>query len=481
MKNISIKWKIFFYLIGFCAILLILLWLFQVVFLDNFYKAIKINEIKKSGSAIERNIDSESLDELVSRLSISNDMCIEILSESGEALYSSDVLWDCILHKLPLFEKAQLVRETQNAGGELLEHFSRENFRNERYSDRNFIGRVPPRDMGMQESIILSKVVTNKTGETMYVFLNSVITPVSSTVTTIRVELFVITGFMLLFSIMLAIMIAKRVSKPIEKLNDSAKILAKGKYDTEFSASGYKEIAELSDTLNYTANELSKVDHLRQELIANVSHDLRTPLTLISGYAEAMRDLPDENNAENAQIIVDETKRLTSLVNDALDLSKLQSGMQGIQPKSFDLTGSIKSIVCAMNELLKRDGYVIKFLYDEALTLTADESKIDQAFYNLLINAVNYTGKDKTVIVRQIVTEGHVKIEVIDSGEGISNEHLPYIWDRYYKGDKYHKRAVTGTGLGLSIVKSIIELHGGEYGVLSKPNEGSVFWFTLKI
>ncbi len=481
MKNISIKWKIFRYLIGFCGILLVLLWLFQVVFLDNFYKAIKLNEIRTSGSVIERNIDSEDLSELVNRLSINNDMCIEILSETGEQLYSSDVLWDCILHKMPPFEKIQLIMKTQDSGGELLEHFNRDNFKNERYNDKKFIGRVPPPDTGMQESIILTKIVANNEGKKMFVFLNSVISPVSSTVTTIRIELYVITGFMLVFSILLAIVIAKRVSKPIEKLNEAAKILAKGKYETEFSATGYKEIAELSDTLNFTAKELSKVDHLRKELIANVSHDLRTPLTLISGYAEAMRDLPDENNPENAQIIVDETKRLTTLVNDALDLSKLQSGLQSIHPQSFDFTGSIKSIVDAMNELLKRDGYSIKFIYDKELNITADEPKITQAFYNLLINAINYTGEDKTVIVRQIVTAGTVKIEVLDSGEGIAEEDLPYIWDRYYKGDKFHKRAVTGTGLGLSIVKSIIELHGGEYGVSSKLNEGSMFWFSLKI
>ncbi len=481
MKNISIKWKIFLYLIGFCGILLILLWLFQVVFLDDFYKAIKINEIKTSGNTIQKNIDSEDLGELVSRLSINNDMCIEILSETGEQLYSSDVLWDCILHKMPPFEKIQLIMKTQDLGGELLEHFNRDNFKNERYNDKKFIGRVPPPDTGMQESIILTKIVANNEGKKMFVFLNSVISPVSSTVTTIRIELYVITGFMLVFSILLAIVIAKRVSKPIEKLNEAAKILAKGKYETEFSATGYKEIAELSDTLNFTAKELSKVDHLRKELIANVSHDLRTPLTLISGYAEAMRDLPDENNPENAQIIVDETKRLTTLVNDALDLSKLQSGLQSIHPQSFDFTGSIKSIVDAMNELLKRDGYSIKFIYDKELNITADEPKITQAFYNLLINAINYTGEDKTVIVRQIVTAGTVKIEVLDSGEGIAEEDLPYIWDRYYKGDKFHKRAVTGTGLGLSIVKSIIELHGGEYGVSSKLNEGSMFWFSLKI
>ncbi len=481
MKNISIKWKVFIYLIGFCGILLVLLWLFQVVLLDDLYKAIKINEIKGSGNALEKNIDSESLEELVSRISISNDVCIEIYSEDGKVLYSADVLRDCILHKMPTFEKARLMAKTIDAGGMLLEYFNRENFRNERYNDDLFIGRVPPIDRGMQESIIYSKIVTNSSGEKRIIFLNSVISPVSSTIVTIRVGLFFITGFMLMFSVLLAVLIAKRVSKPIEKLNQAAKILAKGRYDVSFSAAGYKEIAELSDTLNYASVELSRVDHLRKELIANVSHDLRTPLTLISGYAEAMRDLPDENNTENAQIIVDETKRLTTLVNDMLDLSKLQSGIQSLQAHEYNLTASLQCIAGALNELIRKEGYSIRFISREEIIVTADESKISQAFYNLLINAVNYTGQNKEVVVRQIKEEGSVRIEVADSGEGISEENLPYIWDRYYKVDKSHKRAVTGTGLGLSIVKSVIELHNGEYGVSSKVNEGSVFWFRLSL
>jgi len=481
MKNISIKWKVFLFLIGFCGILLLLLWLFQVAFLGEFYRTIKINEIKSSESIIEKNINNENLNELVSRISNSNDVCIEILSESGEQLYSSDVLRDCFLHKMPPFDKVRLILKTQDNGDELLEYFNKDSFPIDKFIDNNFIGRIPPKDLGIQEFIIFSKIIKNDSGERITILLNSVISPVNSTVTTIRLGLYIITGFMLLFSIMLAILIAKRVSTPIEKINEAAKILAKGKYDTVFLASGYKEISELSDTLNFAASELSKADNLRKELIANISHDLRTPLTLISGYAEAMRDLPNENNSENAQIIVDEAKRLTTLVNDVLDISKLQSGNQSAHKKSYNLTADFRSIIDTTNELVKKDKYAINFLYDEELAIIADGHKISQAFYNLLINAINYTGEDKLVLVKQVLEADKVRIEVIDSGEGISAEDLPYIWDRYYKVDKLHKRAVTGTGLGLSIVKSIIELHDGEYGVSSKLNEGSTFWFSLKI
>ena len=120
------------------------------------------------------------------------------------------------------------------------------------------------------------------------------------------------------------------------------------------------------------------------------------------------------------------------------------------------------------------------FEHDTEVYVLADEVKITQAFYNLLTNAINYCGEDKNIFVRQSIEDGFVRVEVRDCGEGIAEEDLPLIWDRYYKVDKTHKRAVTGTGLGLSIVKKIIELHGGGYGVFSKPGKGSVFWFSLK-
>jgi signal transduction histidine kinase len=131
--------------------------------------------------------------------------------------------------------------------------------------------------------------------------------------------------------------------------------------------------------------------------------------------------------------------------------------------------------------MVKKDGYNLEFIFDEEVTIEADETRIAQAFYNILINGINYTGNNKVVVIKQTVNSGFVKIEVIDSGDGIPEENIQYIWDRYYKVDKSHKRAITGTGLGLSIVKSIIDMHGGKYGVDSKINSGSKFWFTLRI
>ena len=215
--------------------------------------------------------------------------------------------------------------------------------------------------------------------------------------------------------------------------------------------------------------------------MANISHDLRTPLSLIYGYAELMQDFPEDITAKQTQVIMDETRRLSLLVNDIFDISNFEAGIQTLNIRIFNITENIKKTTERVAELVKNDGYTITFEYDRDVLINADEIKLTQAFYNLLINAINYTGNDRIVKIRQFTNDKTITIEVIDTGEGISEENLKYIWDRYYKIEKNHKRYIAGTGLGLSIVKKIIELHNGQYGVTSKENEGSTFRFILNI
>ena len=285
---------------------------------------------------------------------------------------------------------------------------------------------------------------------------------------------------MIVLSLIMAILISFHISKPIIHINNTAKKISDGDLNIEFAEKGYREIAEMSATLNYTVNELTKSERLQRELIANVSHDLRTPLTMITAYAEVMRYLPGENTPENVQVIIDEAKRLTGLVNDLLDISKLQVGVSEIKMAEYNLTNGVKAVMDRYAKLVEQQGYKIIFCYDQEVWVEADEFKIYQVLYNLVNNAVNYTGEDKTVTVSQVVNGGIVRIEVRDTGEGIAQEQLENVWDRYYKIDKNHKRAVMGTGLGLSIVKNILKQHDARYGVKSKPGQGSIFWFELK-
>ena len=483
MKNSSIKLKIFAYLTGFCAVLLVVLWLFQVVFLDDFYRMIKTHEVKNTADIIEESLGSEDINDIIADYSKTREISIEVIELDSGIIYSTyNSFRDSAIQKISFQDKTGFVDQAVEEGGELFLSYDSDYIKRDDNIERDdFIPREQMQDKDMSKTIMYVKTVSDDEGNSYAILINAMISPVEATVNTLRVQLYWITGFMVIFSIMLSLLISKNVSRPIEKINKSARTLSSGDYNVEFDGRGYREVQELSDTLNYAAGELSKVEGLRKELIANVSHDLRTPLTLIGGYAEVMRDLPDEKNNENLQIIIDETKRLTSLVNDMLDMSKLQSGMMVTEMSSFSITSSIRNTVNRMNGLLGSQGYEIEFHPDEDLTVEGDEMKLSQAFYNLLINAVNYSGDSRLVTVSQKKTDGRVRISVTDRGDGIPEKDIPYIWERYYKSDKEHKRAVTGTGLGLSIVKSIIEVHDGHLGVESVEGEGTTFWFELDI
>ncbi len=428
MDKLKLKWKIFAFLLGFCALLLVILWLFQTVFLTDMYKIIRKNEIKKAIALVEENIDSAGLQTVLNSL------------EAGKEIIV-----------MPAKEFAPPERMMQN--------------------DR---GRRPP------ETITETKEFILQDGRTISLTFHAMITPVDATVSTLQLQLYIITGIMLLLAVLIAVAISARISRPIEEINKSAKILASGCYDTSFEGHGFLEIRELSDTLNIAASELSKVEKLRKELMANISHDLRTPLALIYSYAEMMHDFPDEISAEQTEIIMKEVERLNSLVKDVMDVSRMETGTIELNRELYNLTHSLKATTMRMAELVKKDGYTINFESEDDVFVVADEVKITQAFYNLLLNAITHGGSDKNVTVRQSVSGDFVKVEVEDSGEGITGEDLPHIWDRYYKVDKKHKRGITGTGLGLSIVKKIVDIHEGSCGVESEPGKGSIFWIMLK-
>ena len=430
VERLGLKWKVFIYLFVFCALLLAILWLFQTVFLNDMYKFIRTQELNRVIDSVEKEIDNPDLFLLLMYIQVEYDIMVSLTQDF-----------------------------------------------------------VPPPQPGRQiivrrgpltyDTITETREFALQNGQTISLTFHALVAPVNATVTTLRVQLYIVTGVVIILAVFLAAIIAKKISKPIEDISRSAKTLAKGDYDTRFSGSGYREIVELSDTLNTTAVELGRVAGLRRELLANVSHDLRTPLSLIYSYAEMMNDFPDEITPDQTNVIVQETRRLASLVNDVLDMSKLESEMERIDCERFSITKSISETTERVGELLKNDGFKILFLHDREAYVDADEAKISRAFYNLLINAVNYSDESKTITVTQEAQEDRVRISVTDSGEGVSQEDLPLIWERYYRNVKNHKRATHGSGLGLSIVKKIVELHGGSCGVSSELGKGSTFWFEI--
>ena len=271
-----------------------------------------------------------------------------------------------------------------------------------------------------------------------------------------------------------------KLTKPISDMSVTAKAWASGDDKISFNTdSGYSEITELADALNYAKDEISKSGTLQRDLLANVSHDLKTPLTMIKAYAEMINDISGdvkEKREKHTRVIIDEADRLTRLVNDILNLSKLQSSVDSLNKQEVNLSELTERVINRFSDFVKKRGYTIEDNVAPDLLTIVDEKKIEQVVYNLLGNSINYTGEDKTVKVYLTAENDKILLEIIDSGKGISEETLATIWERYYRFSETNTRPVKGTGLGLSIVKAILDSHGLKFGVRSKKNCGSNFY-----
>lgn len=464
----------------FVVIMLGLLWLFEIVFLDSFYEHMKRNTVKSVANSIMMNMNHEDIAEYIEDISQQNELCVAYVTSNSSAL-SFDNLQGCKINSLKS-EPQQLENYIKlalaNNGHYLVEI---ENYSAQKISVWDyFVFTSDEINLG-KELIDITAKTDPVSGISTILLVNARITPINATVTTLKAQLLVFSFIAIILGAIMAWFLAKKISDPIITINQDAKNLIHGTYNTQLKGVTYQEISQLNDSLTYANNEINKAESFKRELIANVSHDLRTPLTMITGYGEVMRDIPGENTAENIQIIIDESTRLTSLVNDLLNLSKYQSNEMKMELKCANLTECINKTLLRYNKLIEQEGYKIHFNYDRTVWSMMDEGKILQVLYNLINNAINYTGEDKTVIVNQIIKDDCVRIEVCDFGDGISIEEKEYIWDRYYKSKKNHQRATIGSGIGLSIVKSVCQMHNAPYGVESKLQEGSVFWFEMKI
>ncbi len=485
---------------SFVIVVLVIVLIFQVFLLDYFFQEAKKTELSAVHSSIEYSIGKEDFDEICAELASAHDICICIYrienGDIGDLYISKEVSPTCVIHYADkdtlnaFYDKAMQndgyftqpftlgrgdgVEGNRRPSGEISE------------GDGAFESKVkaPPNPDKPQRAMVVAvsvKAIRDHDGNEFVVFTNIGFSPMPAVEIT-RIQQYIYIAIALVIStIILALLISKRIAKPLEKITRSAERFAAGDYSVQFDVEGYAEMRRLAETLNYAAEEVSKTDKLKQELIANVSHDLRTPLTLITGYAEMMRDIPGENTPENTQVIIDEATRLTTLVNDLLDVSRY-SDHRELKPTRFNLTDIVRKTINRYTELVKHDGFVIVFEESEDAVVEADESMILQVLYNLTNNAINYTGPDKRVVINQSIIDGKtVRITITDTGEGISQEDIPYIWDRYYKVDKTHRRSLSGSGLGLSIVKNILVAHNSSFGVESTPSKGSSFWFELPI
>ena len=404
-----------------------------------------------------KNIDNSSILSSIDDISLDNNICLEYIDNWGNKYYFNNKTTSCLLGKNKNIDK-ELVKIKQS-----------------------------------QEEIYFEKILNPLNNSTSllygikknngYVFLFTSLEDIGTTTSLIKSQLIYLTLLTILLSIVIAMFLSRRIAKPISDMTKKATKLADGNYNLVFKNTGINELDELANSLNYLEQEVSKTDTYRRDLMANVSHDLKTPLTMIKAYAEMIKDITiddKEKTIKNLDVIIEETERLNILVNDILELSKLQNNQDNLDIEEFDIVSLIKDILRRYEIIKETENYNLILESPESIIVKADKKRISQVIYNLINNAVNYTGDDLRVIVRLTEESKDCLVEIIDTGKGIDEEDLQNIWNRYYKQEKNHKRNIVGTGLGLSIVKNILEQHQFDYGVKSIKNHGTTFYFKIK-
>lgn len=501
-RQLSLRHRLFVSFTILICILLLVLWLTQVVFLEDIHKAIKKRDLERAATTLSlaaNEIGTERFSSLAERLSAKHDICVLALSfDRGQLggptvlystqLHSTGIHGSCVVHSnlsysdlYGLYQTAVVSGKNKSTQRYVYDNNSHTFFNVEGPLFEQVAGNGTE---GLPECILSTHALHTDQGE-IALFLNTSLSPVSATTETLNWLLGLLSACMLLAGSLLSFLLAKRLSAPIVQMTTDAKLLASGDMQATFRGHGYKEAEELAEALTRASEELSKSVLLRRELIANVSHDLRTPVTLIAGYSEMIRDIPGENNPENAQILLDEASRLSALISDLMDLSKLEAGVQELERSTFPLTTTLRDAMLRYDKL--HPEHTITFDATEDLFITSDQTRVLQILYNLVNNAINHAGEDKLVAVTQSLLppeedgRAWVRISVTDHGSGIPKDEIALIWDRYYKVDPTRRRATAGTGLGLSIVRSTTQLLGGRGGVSSTEGEGSTFWFELPL
>ncbi len=475
-KGVQFQLLITFFVFA-LGILVILIGL-QSVLIKPYYRNIKSNTAKTVAHQIEsiltqNEINQTSLDEILS-VAISYNVCPIIYYENGKLAYDPENLGaSCIFDQTIRLSNDVRIRPTRE-GAAFLSLVEESN---------DVFSQTVNNPKTKQETIIYGTKIRSQLVN-YYLFVNSPIDPLDTTLEIFTSQYFYMALIVLGISILVSVFFSKSISLPILKIKRSADELAQGNYDVHFEGKSYTEIEELAHTLNEAADKLGKVDELRKDLIANVSHDIKTPLTMIRAYAEMIKDISGdipEKREEHLDVIVKETEYLDRLVLDMQELSKMQSGTYELNCSYFNIATKIKEIILLYQGLIDEHQIDLKLECENDYTVYADEIKIGQVLANFISNAIKHSEEGTSITIRVKNKKRKVRIEIEDNGSGIAPENLPYIWDRYYKIDKKFKRSSSGSGLGLAIVRAILEAHELEYGVESELNKGTTFYFEMEV
>lgn len=314
-----------------------------------------------------------------------------------------------------------------------------------------------------------------------------VFTPASKLQESVDEIMYIITICIIIFSILLliaAIYLAFLTIRPAAKISQAAKEFASGNHQYPLKLPAGSEYQDLAASITLMMEELKQSEEYQRKFIANISHDFRSPLTSIKGYAQAIKDgtIPPELLEKYMDIILFETERLTKLTTNLLDLSQLDTGNLLLDYSNFDINAVIKQIAASFEQKCTKKKLQFHLSFEtEQMLVHADNTRIQQVLYNLIDNAIKFSDTDSTIDIISEENSGKIFVSIRDHGKGIDKSEQKRIWNRFYKSDSSRGKDKKGTGLGLPIAREIINAHGESIDVISTPGVGSEFIFSLTI
>lgn len=441
------------YLIFFAVSILGSLWLFQGFFLDRFYSLVKTREIVQLSHRIENSYLNGSLNDFA-KTALETSSQVQIVNARGQVVLDSGWQPNPYIQQMSSRIYQYIFNSLSVGKGRVID-----------IKQFDATSNLP--------KTTLSYAL--KLDNNALLFIQTELVPVGATVAMIRIQLILISIIIISLALFIANRFSSQISKPMVAITEDAGVLTTGDYNHEIKVHGYQEIEVLSDTLNQLRVDLKRVESMRNELLSNVSHDLRTPLTMITGYIELMKDFPQERTVDNFDLIANEALRLKEMVQTLLDLSRIQQGIESIQMKPVDSKAWLESTGLRYQKLAIQRQIVVKA--DDAV-VEGDPTLLNQALENLINNALAHT--EGSILIQGTNTDNGYVVEVIDEGPGIPSDDIQRIWDRYYTTNLDHARDQKGFGLGLSIVKGIFDSHKIHYSAKNNPDKGATFTFTLK-
>lgn len=497
----SIRTKLWLGMMVLVGIVILLLWFFQIVFLEKFYTSFEVRGVLAGAEDITADIGdlgdirlftgSEAVLSDIDRFAYSRGVSVNVADSDGTILYQNEAENGVTQHGM-------LWNAYSEAAGEALAGRTAQ------------IEAVHPR-FG-NKFMILALPIAADDQIAGFMMITLPLVSIEETVNILEKQLIIITVILLIVSVIISYRLSKAFTGKILAISQvagrytegdySARVMdKKEKHDARAGGNGESETAgaegdgssdpgadgdeieRLAEQMNLMGDKLARNEILQRELIANVSHELRTPLTLIRGYAETLRDVTGGDPGKREKqldIIIAESERLGIIVEDILNLSQLQAGAVLFHEEPFPLKPMLEGILSRYEP--DEGSPALKITGTDSIpdNLLGDSRRIEQVIFNLVNNAMRHAGPDGQVEIAAERKKARVRISVKDNGSGIAPEDLEHIFERYYKGKWENGKKSTGTGLGLAIVKSILDMHGMPYGVESTLGKGTVFWFELK-